>query len=80
MRTLVKSGSGGDKLKAEVEFIENAINALPESDYKVMLAVFVDKRSLRSVAKSFYMSHSGLRYKIEKTINEIAELHKTVFS
>ena len=75
----VKNHLGGERLKAEVEFIESSINALPEDDYKIFLAVFVEKKSIRSVAEGVFMSHSGLRYRMENTIKAIAGVYESAF-
>jgi len=70
---------GGDKLKREIEFIENSINALPEADYKMMVAVYIDKISARKVARSLFISESGIRKRLEKTIKAIAAVYESVF-
>jgi len=70
---------GGEKLRHEVEFIEKSINALPEKDYEVMLAVFIDKKSVRGLAKSLFLSHNGLRKRIEKITKALMTVYESLF-
>ena len=63
----------------EVEFIERSINALPEKEYAVMLAIFIDKKSIRSMAKSIFLSERGLRKRIDTIIKPLITVYESMF-
>ena len=75
----VKNNLADERLRGEVEFIENCINSLPEEDYKVMIAVFVDKTSIRKMAESLFLSDQGLRKRLYRLKKTFAELHERKF-
>jgi len=79
LRMQVNNGLGGKKLKAEVEFIENSINALPEKDYTLMLRVFVSKESLREVANKEFVSHETIRKRLKKIMKSIETVYESLF-
>ena len=68
----VKNNLALDRLKQELEFVENCINSLPEEDYKVILAIYIDKTSIRKVAESIFMSHSGLKKRLNRLVKTLA--------
>ena len=75
LKMQVRNGLGGDSLKAEVEFIENCINALPEEDSKIIQATYMDKTSVRKVADGIFMSHSGLKKRISRILKTLAKVY-----
>jgi len=71
----VKNNLGGERLRAEVEFIENCINALPEEDGRIIQAAYLGKTSIRKVAEGIFMSESGLKKRIGRIILTLAEVY-----
>jgi len=75
LKMQVKNNLGGERLKAEVEFIENCINTLPEEDGRIIQAAYLGKTSVRKVAEGIFMSHSGLKKRISRIIKTLAKVY-----
>lgn len=75
----IKNNLCGDKLRKEIELIESCINAMPEHDYNIMVAVFIEKITLRQVAKNVCLSHSGVRKRIQKLLKTIIIVYESAF-
>jgi len=76
---MVENSLGGDELKQKLSFLEKAISALREEDFKIMKEIYLDGLSVTQVAKNCFCARRTVYYRCERIIKRIAEVYDGQF-